>query len=398
MLTHAEQVDQNQTSHGTGLKLPAGMRFYTSKASMSPDRIQLLEEMAFQHGRYYDSYLITEPDREYLFSSEDYGVVAFSRKGRYLTVAGGFICGEYHRPEFVAEIVEFVRLNRLVISFLSIDETDASLFREFGFQISRWGVESRIALDGHEWKGKPYEWVRRQSNFVTRQSVSFEEWNSDFDSLPLSQARYKELKEVSDEHIAGKPHQGEIPFLEGRLLRGELYRRRIFVAINSERDDRVEGFVVCNPLQQGECWSIEMYRQRRDAPRGTIPFLFKQVIDQLQAEGCREVSLCAVPTIGAQRKLPGSAFVVRLCLYLWNRFGASVFDCRGIYHYKSRFRPVFSDVYIGAYPRSSCGAVWAYVKSSEVFHLRWGEVLKRSFSLKRLKNSLADPQKQISQI
>jgi hypothetical protein len=29
--------------------------------------------------------------------------------------------------------------------------------------------------------------------------------------------------------------------------------------------------------------------------------------------------------------------------------------------------------------------------------LRWGEVLKRSFSLKRLKNSLADPQKEIGQ-
>lgn len=387
MTHHAQQPKPIESS----IKLPVGMQLYSAKDEMDAERIQILEEMAFRHARYYDSYLITEPDREYLWSSEDYGVLGFSRRGRYLNVAGGLICGEYQRAAFLEEIVEFLRLNQFVISFFSIDESDAELFRSFGFQVSRFGVESRINLEDHAWRGKPYEWVRRQSNFVARQSVSFEEWSAEAVSSEVWDQQLNELKAVSEEHIAGKAQKGEIPFFEGRLIPGHLHRRRIFVARSDNGRSRVEGFAICNPMMGGDSWSIEMYRQRTDAPRGTIPFLIKQVIDVLQAEGCRQVSICPVPTIGTDRQLPGSSLPARIGMSFWNKLGPLFYDCQGLIHFKSRFRPTFSDVYICAYPSSSWGAVWAYMMTIGAFDLKWSAVLKRLFSFHLFRRKLATP-------
>lgn len=367
------------------------MQHYSSKDSMDPQRIQLLEKMAFEHGRYYDSYLITEPNREYLWGSEDYGVIGFCRKGRYLNVAGGLICNEYHRAEFLEEVREFAKLNKLVISFFSIDEPDAELFREAGFQVSRFGVDSRIELDGMEWRGKPYEWVRRQSNYVSRQAVTFEECSWEFYSDEERSRLYEELRIVADEHIAGKSQSGEIPFFEGQLVPGHMHRRRLFLARADNGSGRIEGFVICNPMQGGESWSIEMYRQRTDAPRGTIPYLFKQVIDLLKTEGVERVSICPVPTIGTDRELPGSAFPVRAGMYFWRKLGSIIFDCKGLYHFKSRFRPQFHDVFICAYPGSNWGAVWAYMMTIKSFDVKVGTVLKKLFTFNRQRRTLVDP-------
>ena len=367
------------------------MQHYPSKDSMDAERIQLLEEMAFQHGRYFDSYLITEPAREYLWGSEDYGVIGFSRKGRYLHVAGGLICNEYHRTEFLEEIREFAKLNKLVISFFSIDEADAESFRAAGFQVSRFGVDSQLELDGLEWRGKPYEWVRRQSNYVSRQAVTFEEGAWGLHSAEDQSALYEELRIISEEHLAGKAQNGEIPFFEGQLVPGHMHRRRLFLARGDNGAGRIEGFLICNPMQGGEGWSIEMYRQRTEAPRGTIPYLFKQVIDQLKSEGVERVSICPVPTIGTERELPGSAFPVRAGMYVWRKLGSIIFDCKGLYHFKSRFRPQFQDLFICAYPRSNWGAVWAYLMTIKSFDVKWGAVLKKLFSFNRQRRTLVDP-------
>lgn len=371
-----------------GLKLPLGMQHFGSFDEMDQDRIGQLEQMAFEYGRYFDSYLITEPEREYLWASDDHGVLSYLRRGRYLHVAGGLICEEYFRSEFLAEIIEFVRLNNLVISFFSIEEEDAQLYRKHKFQVSPFGVDSRIRLKGHHWRGKEYQWVRRQVNYIRRQDVVFEEWDEMSVDSETWEQRLLELKAVSDEHIAGKSQDGEIPFFEGRLISNHIFRRRIFVARSDHGNGRVEGFLLCNPMNDGRNWAIEMYRQRDDAPRGTIPFLIKQAIDVFQVENCEEVSICPVPTIGCERKIPGSSTKVRYALLLWKKFGASLFDCRGLYHFKSRFRPEFVDIYVCAYPCSGWGSIWAYINSIKTFNLKWVKFLKKLFSRKVQRRTL----------
>jgi len=310
-----------------------------------------------------------------------------------LNVAGGFISPQFHPVSFLKEIIVFVELNKFVISFFNLEDHDALLLDCLGFQRSRFGVESRIPLSQHEWQGKQYSWVRRQSNFVSRQDVTFEEWDTPSICQKIHNDRLAELQFVSEEHLSSKTQKKELPFFEGRLIPGHLHRRRIFVAKSNIDGGRIEGFVMCTPMLNGTQWAIEMYRQREDSIRGTIPYLFREVIDPLKQEECDEVSICAVPTIGVERKLPASSRKVKIALLLWQYSGSLIYDTRGLYHFKTRFRPNISDTFVCAYPKSTWNALWAYIQMMNTFDLKWSKVFQKALTASPNRKTLIKPNK-----
>ena len=63
------------------MRLPTGSEHYTSQTEMPADVPALLEQYAYDLGQTYDSYLVTEPDREYFWCVGRRGVVGFIRWG-----------------------------------------------------------------------------------------------------------------------------------------------------------------------------------------------------------------------------------------------------------------------------------------------------------------------------
>jgi phosphatidylglycerol lysyltransferase len=230
-------------------------------------------------------------------------------------------------------------------------------------------------------------------NFVERQGIRLQEWKpEDMDAAEWDR-RIQLLTDVSDQHLAGKPQKESIPFFECELIPGYTFRRRVFVAVHPDNPDHVEAFVLCNPIADGREWAIEMYRQRTDAVRGAIPFMMSQVIDQLQAEGCRQVSICPVPTIGCEERLPGDCTVVQKSLLLWRKYLSSFFDIKGLYHFKSRFRPDMHPIHVCAYPRSSFLAMLAYMELVRMSNVKPLHVLKNLLFGDSQRRTLSKPDK-----
>lgn len=213
-------------------------------------------------------------------------------------------------------------------------------------------------------------------NFAKRHGLAFEEWSAENSSSALWEIRLQELHEVSEEHIGAKHFRGEIPFFEGRLLSHHLHRRRCFVARTDEGKGRVDGFLLCTPLSDGEHWAMEMYRHRVDSVRGVIPYLMYQAMEKFKEEGCEGVSLCPIPTIGCEVKRTGDSFLVRSTMTLWNRYGNGLFDTKGLYHYKSRFRPELRDIYLCSSSKVTMRSVWAYLKVTRSLDLKLGAVVR----------------------
>ena len=65
--------------------------------------------------------------------------------------------------------------HQLTLTFYNIADDDLPLFREAGFQITKWGEEALVDLADCRWEGKAYEWVRRQSNYCRRRGLEFAE-------------------------------------------------------------------------------------------------------------------------------------------------------------------------------------------------------------------------------
>ena len=335
----------------------------------------LLEDLAFRYGRSSESYLVTEPGRKYFWLEDRSGVVVFLRRGRYLHVGGGLLAADAEKPALLNAFTQWARTGRLRPLFYNIAPDEVPLFREAGYQVTKWGEEALIDLADVTWKGKQFEWVRRQSNYALRHGLEFAECQPD--RLPGNEwdRLSRELIAVANGILSERPQIGDIGFLNGRFDPSNFGRRRLFLARHTTLQ-RVDGFLVCNPCRQGQEWALELYRDRPDAVRGTIPFLMHQALQQFQREGVERASLCLVPGVRCGRPLPGDSALIRHAMVL-SQYFSFIFDAAGLYHFKSRFRPRFDDRFICAFPAVTLGAACSFVGLCGALRLNSVKLVRR---------------------
>jgi phosphatidylglycerol lysyltransferase len=315
-------------------------------STISPASIAILEAMAFQYGRSFDSYLVMDLDRHYFWASGRRAVLGFVLQGVHVVVIGGLIGPEEAREGLLVEFMEHCRANGWTACFGLVLERDLPMFDRHGFQSTKIGEDALVGLRGCTWRGKAYEWVRRQASYGRRQGLVCREMAGESDRL-------KELGEISDGFLERTPHGRGIRYFVGRFDPKGLYRRRVFAAMGEGGAGRVEGFVVCTPYRDGAAWALEMYRSREDAVRGTVPFLMHGVMEVLLKEGVEEASLCLMPAAHCQERRPGDSWLINAYIRMTHRYLNFIFDTPGIYHFKSRFRPRCESRYCSVWPRAS---------------------------------------------
>jgi phosphatidylglycerol lysyltransferase len=368
----AEDVDEPATECGEQtLRLPRG-------DLQASHRWLRAEHQAFTYGTVYDSYFATESGWKRFWSLDRSGLVSYRRLGRYVKVIGGLLARDEDKPQLLQEFVAFARSHRLLVTFFNVTEEDAALFREHGFQVTKWGEEPYVDLQSCSWSGKQFEWVRRQTNYCRRAGISIvEHCREEMDDAAWT-SLIQNLRAVSDEHLATKSHAGTIRLLEGQLDENGWGRRRLFVAYSSDSPRRIEGFLIALPSRNGMHWSFEMYRHRLDAVRGVVPHLFHTAMMRMKAEGIEAVSLCLVPAVGCEQPLKGDSWMTRHALTIGLKYLNFLFDFAGIYHFKSRFRPRYEGRYICALPGTTLLTGLALVRMSGML----------AFSFKRVGSSL----------
>ena len=345
-------------------ELPAGCAHFASQADMPAEAISLLEEYAFEYGETYDAYLATEDDRQYFWSPGWRGVVAFVHWRGVLNVLGGLLARPEHQEELLKCFQEFVDRNGLTVNFFNLGRTDGKLFRRHKFKVNKCTEELIVRLERVNWQGKPYEWLRRQENYCVRQKLRVVEIDPAEDPEAYRRWLVPQLEEVNKEHIENTLHGRELIFFEGRFDPWSLRQRRLFVTLDG---DKVVAFVVCNPALGGDMWAVEIYRRRQQAPRGVVPFTILQIMRQMKDEGVPYVSLSSVPFIrcGPPVKNDDLRFQTA-CQFFWHSMNW-LFDVKGIYHFKSRFRPEYREMHVATYPRMSLWSMFSMGASWELF-------------------------------
>ena len=311
--------------------------------------VSLAENLAFEHGECYDSYLLLDEGREYFFSSDRRGVVGFSRWRGHAYVLGGLLTAAHNKGRLLDEFLAFAKSEGLKPLFFGLLATDLPLFQERDLSISKIGEEPIIDLQQTTWRGRSFEWVRRQENSCLRSGVAVRE----VEPRPACPA-YRDhlasaLREVSAAHLGETVYGRELSLMVGRFDPLNMHRKRLFIA---ECAGRVEGFVVLTPAYGGRYWGVETYRRRPDARSGIVPCLIKQVAEQLREEGVGFLSLCQVPGLRCDRTQFADSLLVRNSLSLWWTHFGWFYDPTRLYHFKSRFRPCYREMYLaGAQPR-----------------------------------------------
>jgi len=348
-----------------------------------------LRQCARKFGDTYASYLVTQSDREYFWSSGRRGVVGFRRLGRYVNVADGLLADPADREQLLAEFLAFTEQNRWVASFMNVPRNELKLFRRQGCQVTKCGEEALVQLDQTDWRGKDSQWLRRQENFCRRHGIEVFEVDPDTEDHVYQDEFVPQLEEISQEHISSTLHRKEMQFFVSHFSAHELTERRLFVARDGSR---IIAFIVCNPGLDGDFWAVEVYRRRRDAVRGVIPCVIMHAMRAMKAEGVRYFSLSLVPFLRCN-PVVGDSRVFRFVVNSWWRYLNPIYDVQGIFHFKSRFRPDYREMYMAAKPGVSIRSMLAMTYIWKLFHFNPLRLLKRSMRRRRSagNSSLAVP-------
>ncbi len=368
------------------IKVPDGCEYFPCQSAMPRDAIALMENYAFSYGQTYDAYLATEDDRQYFWSPGRKGVVGFVRWHRVLNVLGGLLTSPEFEEELLESFLEFVRINRLTVNFFNLGRREEKLFRRHKFKINKCTEELIVRLDQVNWQGKAYEWLRRQENYCIRKHLRVEEIQPQDDPQFYREVIVPELLEINREHLARTPHGRELIFFEGRFDPWSLRRRRLFVTFHREK---IIAFVVCNPALAGDLWAIEIYRRRDEVPRGVMPYSMLQIMRQLKDEGVPYVSLSSVPFLRCGPPIKNDDLRFQgACQFFWHAMNW-LFDVRGIYHFKSRFRPDYREMYVATYPQMSIISMFAMAASWQLFRISPWRLLRHTFQFWRSRKQRA---------
>lgn len=366
--------------------------------TLSQDEDERLEEMAYQYGRAYDSYLSTEGNLKQFWSSDRSAVLAYALLGKYVHVQGGLLGPIDARQNLLHEFFRFIEKNRLVATFYNIGEDDLPLFEEHGFQVTKWGEEPLLDLQNLTWSGHEFEWVRRQTNYCRRQKVVVtEHCPDDYSTLEWSELM-DEIRAITADCLSTKPQRGDVQFFNGSVDPRNWDRRRLFVARSEGGAGRIEGFLICLPYDNGREWAVESYRHRLDAIRGVIPFMIHEAIKTFRSEGVTSVSLCLCPAVRYE-KLVNDSWIIRRCLQFGFNYASAFFDMPGEYHFKSRFRPRFIRRFICHWPRASAGSMWSTVSLSAALDLDFKKLAQNlwaRFVRPKKRRNLAAPKERVT--
>jgi len=150
-----------------------------------------------------------------------------------------------------------------------------------------------------------------------------------------------QLEEVSRDWLALPGHR-ERGFTLGQFQRAYIGACPLFIVLDAA--GRVVAFANEIPSYRPGDATIDLMRHRRDAPHGTMDFLFVRLLADLQARGYRTFDLGLAPLAGVGDK-PSDPLGERLAHRLAER-ASRFFSYKGLRDYKAKYDPTWESRYL----------------------------------------------------
>ncbi|MFO1507024.1 MAG: bifunctional lysylphosphatidylglycerol flippase/synthetase MprF [Lysobacterales bacterium] len=224
--------------------------------------------------------------------------------------------------------------------FYEVLEPELSQYHDLGFDLFKLGELATIRLAEFSLAGKRWEDLRQAVNRAAKEGLAFELAEPPFDTVLLA-----DVERVSDAWLAERGAR-EKGFSLGRFEPAYLAWSPLALV---RRDGVLVAFAnVQPPYGDTATASVDMMRQVADAPRGTMDFLFANVMRWAREHGCRNFSLGMAP-LASVGDNPYARINERLAALAF-RYGGRFYNYQGLRRYKQKFDPQWTGAYL-AYPR-----------------------------------------------
>src|SRR5579859_957595 len=302
------------------------------------------------HGHTALAHLALLDDKSYYFSPGG-SLVAFTVYGRIAVALGDPIGPLADSAAAIQGFVEFCGHNDWQPVFYETLPETLGFYHQAGFESVTIGHEAIVKLAGFNLDGPDDQPLCQSVERLTALGA----WVEVHDP-PLAPALLEELRNVSDDWLAQRETH------ERRFARGwfdDEYVRSSQVAAVHSADGDVTAFVNLVPEYHACEATLDLSRRRRDAPKGTMDFLYVRLLEWAHEHEYETFNLGLIPLSGVGQ-VPAGHGSERMMQFIYTRF-SQVYNYNGVYEFKARFHPTWSPRYLQYRGATSLPAAWVAV-------------------------------------
>lgn len=276
-------------------------------------------------------------DKYLLFSEDRQAFIMYGIEGRSWVSLCGPFGDEAHTRELIWDFRELCEAGGCWPVFYQVDVNQLPMYVEMGMTLIKLGEEARVPLKDFSLDGANRRSLRKSHKRMLEDGCQFEIIPGPIDDVLLS-----EIKSVSDAWL-GEKSTAEKSFSLGSFK--PEYIRRCSIAV-LRKDSRIVAFTNLWRGGSGQELSVDLMRHLPDAPRGSMEFLFVQLMLWGREQGFQWFNLGMAPLSGVDDH-PLAPLWNRLAAFAF-RYGEDFYNFQGLRQYKEKFDPEWSPRYLAS--------------------------------------------------
>ncbi|WEX87540.1 bifunctional lysylphosphatidylglycerol flippase/synthetase MprF [Sinorhizobium garamanticum] len=284
-----------------------------------------------------DANLVRMGDKSVMFSSDGSAFIMYGRRARSWIALFDPVGPLEAWPDLIWQFIETARANGCRAVFYQVSPLGLAYYADAGLRAFRLGELAEVDLMRFELKGGKWANLRQQVSRGQRDGLEF--------SIVEPQAVpaiLPELAAISDAWLAHHSAH-EKSFSLGAFDPQYLAAQPVAVLKCAGRIVAFANILTTATKEEG---SIDLMRFSPDAPKGSMDFLFVQLMEYLKAQGYRRFNLGMAPLSGMSS---------RQIAPVWDRAGRVFFEhgerfynFKGLRAFKSKFHPRWQPRYLVA--------------------------------------------------
>ncbi|WP_457582796.1 bifunctional lysylphosphatidylglycerol flippase/synthetase MprF [Ensifer canadensis] len=284
-----------------------------------------------------DANLVRMGDKSLMFSADGRAFIMYGQRARSWIALFDPVGPVDAWPELIWQFIETARASGCRAVFYQVSPLGLAYYADAGLRAFRLGELAHVDLARFEMKGGKWANLRQQVSRAQRDGLEFRMVAAvDVPSI------MGELTAISDAWLAHH-NAKEKGFSLGAFDPDYLVEQPVAVLTYEGRIVAFANILVTSTKQEG---TVDLMRFAPDAPKGSMDFLFAQVMEYLKAEGYRSFNLGMAPLSGMSS---------RQIAPVWDRAGRTFFEhgerfynFKGLRAFKSKFHPHWQPRYLVA--------------------------------------------------
>ncbi len=341
---HASRLARGATAAVVGLVLYLIWQAFAVRRVPLPlptrAELQHAREVYMQHGGGEFAHLTLMGDKRLFWAADRAAVIAYGTVRDRLVALGTPSGPEQSIERAILDFRRFADHQDRVPMFYEVLEPDLHWFHDLGFDLFKLGELATVPLSEFSLSGKRWEDLRAAVNRAQRENLQFQIVEPPFDTSLLD-----DLQRVSEAWLAERG-AAEKGFSLGRF--DPEYFSWSPVALVRRNHELIAFANLQPPYGPNGTASVDLMRQTPDAPRGSMDFLFAQVMQWAKEQGHTRFSLGMAPlsNVGVHQYARINERLAALAF----RYGNRLYNYQGLRRYKDKFKPEWTGAYL-AYPR-----------------------------------------------